>query len=414
MQETTNAVLSWLVSAGIARHRIVHTDHKGWLAFDATVEEAESLFHAKYHEFEHSSMSKRSIGTDAYHVPERLARHIDYITPGVKLSAMKKRTLSSDRPVSPGITAPTISRPTITFSDDKNASSLAQCHEVLTPACIRALYNISIPNVDRKPSPDNSLGIYEAADVYYQQDLNDFFSEYAPSIGFKIPNGTHPVLKGIDGGGIGTPWNSSLNDTLYNILPDLPRNISVEITGVFAHQESELDFGIAYPIIYPQTITLYQVLDPLESTPFQSGGYEDFLDAIDGVSAKSLQYKQHLTRCSHTARTRTRIRVATIPPTMGISLTIWLQTTLLAIQVRFNVEFTSRLVWSRSRMQETSTDIQQCMWKECVTSRRVPNFTGSLLTSVKIHEAQSSRPHFSLCCRRSGPRVEQRYMHWHK
>ena len=277
-------MLSWLVSAGIARHRIVHTDHRGWLAFDATVKEAESLFRAKYHEFEHSAESKRSIGTDAYHVPEHLARHIDYITPGVKFSAMRKRTLSNGRPVPHEVSARTISQPAITSSENNNSSSLAQCYQAVTPACIRALYNISIPDLDRQPNPDNSLGIYEAADVYYQQDLDDFFSTYAPSIGFRIPNGTHPVLKGIDGGEIGTPWNSSLNDTLYNVLSGLPQNVSVEITEVFSHQESELDFGIAYPIIYPQTITLYQMLDPLESTLFQSGGYEDFLDAVDGVN----------------------------------------------------------------------------------------------------------------------------------
>ena len=56
--ETVEAVKSWLVDSGIAPHRITHSDNKGWLVFDATAEEAETLVKAEYHTYEHSDGHK--------------------------------------------------------------------------------------------------------------------------------------------------------------------------------------------------------------------------------------------------------------------------------------------------------------------------------------------------------------------
>ena len=50
--------------------------------------------------------------------------------------------------------------------------------------------------------------------------------------------------------------------------------------------ESDLDFQLAYPLIYPQTITLYQTDDLNYATNPNStslGGFNTFLDALDGV-----------------------------------------------------------------------------------------------------------------------------------
>lgn len=88
--ESFNSVMNWLTSSGISAKRITHSDNKQWLAFDATVVEAESLLHADYHEYEHRSGTSM-IGCDEYHVPKRVSKHVDYITPGVKRSQMRKR-----------------------------------------------------------------------------------------------------------------------------------------------------------------------------------------------------------------------------------------------------------------------------------------------------------------------------------
>lgn len=52
-KETVEVVRDWVVSSGIGRERIIHSDNRQWLAFDATIEEVELLLHTEYHEYEH-------------------------------------------------------------------------------------------------------------------------------------------------------------------------------------------------------------------------------------------------------------------------------------------------------------------------------------------------------------------------
>lgn len=80
------------------------------------------------------------------------------------------------------------------------------------------------------------MGIFESELQYWaQEDLDSFFTNFTK----RIPNGTHPIDINIDGG-VATTTNLSL-----------------------AGSEAELDLMLAYPIIYPQTITLYNVDDLL-------------------------------------------------------------------------------------------------------------------------------------------------------
>ncbi len=65
-EETVDAVRDWLIDFGIDPKRIVHSDNRGWLAFDATTEEAEGLLHAEYHLYEHSSMGHMTAACDRY------------------------------------------------------------------------------------------------------------------------------------------------------------------------------------------------------------------------------------------------------------------------------------------------------------------------------------------------------------
>lgn len=138
----------------------------------------------------------------------------------------------------------------------KNGSELATCDVTITPACIRALYHFEAPNPHAKVSSNNSMGIFEDGDFYSQQDLNSFFTNFTSY----IPNGTHPILDSIDGG----------------VAP-----VPVQDAG----GESDLDFELVYPIIYPQTATLYQTDDLFYSTSPNNtahGIFNTFFDAIDG------------------------------------------------------------------------------------------------------------------------------------
>lgn len=119
------------------------------------------------------------------------------------------------------------------------------CKEALTPACIKALYNITDGTLS---DPSNRLGIYEADEQKYsQEDLDQFYATYAPS----IPKGTGPKVDSIDGGTAPAPASG-------------------------AGGEADLDFQIPIPIIYPQGTELYQ-------TVVQNNDiFNTFLDAVDG------------------------------------------------------------------------------------------------------------------------------------
>jgi tripeptidyl-peptidase-1 len=67
-EESVKAVREWLIMFGIHESRIVHSDNKGWIAFDATVEEAEKLLLTEYYEHEHRHSPRIRVGCDEYGV----------------------------------------------------------------------------------------------------------------------------------------------------------------------------------------------------------------------------------------------------------------------------------------------------------------------------------------------------------
>lgn len=99
-------------------------------------------------------------------------------------------------------------------------ADLQACGRNITPACQKALYEI--PNAYIKDDV-NMLGLYESGDKYSQQDLNSFFTKYAPW----VPQNTHPLLDSIDGG----------------LAPVAPS--SADNTG-----ESDIDMSISFSMIH--------------------------------------------------------------------------------------------------------------------------------------------------------------------
>lgn len=255
-QDTVDVVREWLHSAGLHPDRISQSVNKQWLQFDAKVSEVEELLRAKYHIFEHHT-GKETIGCDEYHVPEHVQPHIDYITPGIRLLANERR-----RPSKRSLAKRDFGLPPLLAELPALLSVLlgepltTLCSAAITPECIMTMYNISAANSAVK---GNELGIFEdLADYYAQEDLNLFFASLQP----RIPQGTHPILEGVDGGTAPNP------------------------TGVVgAGPESDLDFQISYPLIWPQNSILFQTDDSVYEANYTfEGFFNNFLDAVSLMS----------------------------------------------------------------------------------------------------------------------------------
>ena len=257
-KESVDTTVDWLAASGISRSRVYHSDNKGWLAFDATPDEVEDLLNTEFYNFEHAEQDTSTVGCDSYMVPRHVQRHVDYITPGIKMipAAHKIQTRTVKRAV--GLDAegrpmmPYTSKPAFKANAFANSSGLANCDQVITPECVRALYNIPEGS---KADPSNAIGVFESGPSYSQKDLNSFFTRFAP----QIPNGTHPTNNKIDGA----------------VAPSKVQ----EASG-----EANLDLDLIYPLVYPQNVTLFQADDSVVSENFQytNGIFNTFLDAIDG------------------------------------------------------------------------------------------------------------------------------------
>lgn len=80
--ESVKTVKEWLASSGIAPERISRSQSLGWLKFDATVAEAESLLKTEYHLYKHET-GKPHVACSSYNIPKHVMPHVDFITPTV-------------------------------------------------------------------------------------------------------------------------------------------------------------------------------------------------------------------------------------------------------------------------------------------------------------------------------------------
>ena len=251
--ETVEAVRGWLEANGIAAERVTQSQSLGWLHFDATVEEAESLLKTEYKVYKHES-GKPHVACTEYHLPEHIRHHVDFVTPTVHFDAkvfnpeenkLKRRKLGTSIG-SPG--SGSLPKEGATNLDINSIiQELKNCNKYIVPDCLRALYLLP-PGFSANPK--NSYGIVEyTPQAYLQSDLDMFFANFS-----KNQVQRTPIFDSIDGG------------------VDQTTNQGFGYNG-----ESDLDLEYAMSLVNPQKVTLYQVGD----IP-QGASFNNFLDAIDG------------------------------------------------------------------------------------------------------------------------------------
>lgn len=273
-REAVDEVLGWLEDEGITRDRTAVSEGGNWISVLATRDEVEHLLRTKYHVYEHED-GHSHVACDSYHVPRRVAEHIDIIMPTVhfnqrlgergvriplpddKIADLKRRSLEARqlrpepgiRPGESGILT-IASNSSVPKKDKKVPNILAElttCDTMITPACLRALYGMP-PGTHS--APNNTLGVVEyTPQAFLQADLDRFFAEFQPEL-----VGEGPVVHLVAGGVVQT-----------------------ERQSFFYNGESSLDLEYAMALVYPQRVTLYQVGDEE-----QGASFNNFLDAIDG------------------------------------------------------------------------------------------------------------------------------------
>lgn len=263
-EETVKTIKDWLKTAGVEASKIVDYQNKGWLAVDVPAKDAERLFSTKY--YEHDTKEGVRIGCDDYSLPGHVSKHVDFIKPGIKLSPpLKKRTVKRDSWPHGGPPSAPWPRPPhgppnwhpgwhMPPAAQSLPPDLQACGVNITPPCIQALYHIPRANLS---DPQDAMGVFETYDAFSQQDINLFFENFAPW----VPTGTAPKVISVDGG----------------TAPVAPQ--SVRNGG-----ESDIDIELAYSLIYPQSVTVYEVDDlPNASGATNVTGFlNTFLDSIDG------------------------------------------------------------------------------------------------------------------------------------
>ena len=255
--DTVEAVRSWLLSSGMDGDDIVHSDNKGWLALDVPASSVEQLFQTAIHEYEHRDSGALRLGCEEYHLPSHLVEHIDYITPGVKLSALVKKRAAHRAEQQQSSDLQTRSSAELTEAQASLPPDLRHCDTNITMQCIRALYDIPAATLC---DPANAPGFFEQGDYYSQEDLDIFFEKVAPW----IPNGTEPTLALIDGAKDPYPSNSK------------------HVTG-----EADGDIEISFGLVYPTKPIVYQVDDQHYATDElqKFNLFNTFLDAVSDFTS---------------------------------------------------------------------------------------------------------------------------------
>ncbi|KAF7552558.1 hypothetical protein G7046_g7379 [Stylonectria norvegica] len=167
-QEVSDSVKRWLTDAGVPRSQV--QDDGPWLHIRTTVSEAENLLSTRFGVFARDE--EQVVRTREYSVPAEVRDHITTIQPTTFFGSAKK-TQDVRRSV----------------LDEKKAAKrgggsgsyvdLNQCKTVVTPACLRKLYEL--PSEYPKSYSKTPFGILGVAGQTAQYDeLEEFLRRFAP------------------------------------------------------------------------------------------------------------------------------------------------------------------------------------------------------------------------------------------
>lgn len=99
-EQTINQVKTWLVSSGIPAGSIALSNSKGWINFNTTASELESLLKTKFYLYTNNATDGVYFGTEAYSLPQDVSSLVDFVMPGISFTQMQKKTTRIAHPSS--------------------------------------------------------------------------------------------------------------------------------------------------------------------------------------------------------------------------------------------------------------------------------------------------------------------------
>ncbi len=108
-----------------------------WIQFDATTEEAENLLYADFFVWQHSS-GAHDVSCEEYHIPSHVQKHVDYVTPGIRLREKRAEQVNMKRNVQDQLKMKPL-RVQLPQFPSPNATT---CDQFVTAECTRGMHTL--------------------------------------------------------------------------------------------------------------------------------------------------------------------------------------------------------------------------------------------------------------------------------
>ncbi|KAF8801356.1 subtilisin-like protein [Phlegmacium glaucopus] len=245
--DSVAVVNSWLQFHAIDSLESVHRSDSGdWVTLRIPVDLAEQMLGTTYNVYRHAISGQEVVRTLSYSLPEVLHEHIDVIAPTTYFGTFRSMKVTSF--LQPELD--TMLQDTIPGPDGKLDPS---CNTIITPACLRVLYNTSsyVP-----VSTDvNKLAVAGYLDEFANYaDLQTFFKKYRTD----AVGSTFTTVQ-VNGGG-----NDQSN-------PGIEANLDIQYTTGISHPTPNIYYSTGgSPIFKPDKATPNNTNEP----------YLDFLNFI--------------------------------------------------------------------------------------------------------------------------------------
>lgn len=174
--KSVSAVEAWLAS-----HGILDTDTKGdWVNVRATVRQTDALIGSILEHYIYEGDEKPVLRTTQYFIPDALEDDIDFIHP-VSNFMKPARSISKIQ--------------WLNGTDLATRENAPPCTQVITPHCVRDMYNFHYETPDGKSSV--TMGVAGFLEQYANyQDSDQFIAEHAPEVAKKGYNYTVKLING--------------------------------------------------------------------------------------------------------------------------------------------------------------------------------------------------------------------------